>query len=232
MTAQELIKAALRIDVKSGQGQTPSDFIMTNCLEALLIMLRSLAVGDMFKVDVDSFTLDGSTSYTIGSGATFDTTRPTKILGGYTRGSGIDVPFKVIGEARYRSLGYKDTAAGDMAYLWYNPAYGSTKFGTVYVYPPASGTLYLHNLKPLAEPTGLTSNVLFPPEYDMAIKFNLAIHISPEFGRTPSATTIKLAKDGLDQLRSYHASLRAEETMLSDLAGMFNRRSRGGYRGQ
>lgn len=231
-TANTLIKAALRVDVKAGQGQTPGAYVMENALEALVMMLDSWSVGDMFKVDVESFTLDGSASYTIGDGGDFDTTRPTRILGGYTQGTGVDVPFKAIGEAKYRQLGFKSTSGGEVAYLWYNPIFGATELGTIYVYPPGGGTLVLHNLRPLASPSKITSDMLLPPEYDLAIKFNLAIHISPEFGRTPSATTIKLAKDGLDQLISYHAAMREEATILSDLSAMFNHKRQGGYKGQ
>lgn len=233
MTAQELIKASYRVLGKIGQGKTSSDYLMQNGLEALHILLRSTGLSDIYFVDVESFTLDGSSSYTIGSGGDFDTVRPTRILGGYTRGTGVDIPFKMIGENKYRNLGFKETAGGEVAYVWYNPTYGSTGLGTVYVYPPGGGTIVLHNLKPLAEPTGIASDVLFPHEYDQFIKWNLAIQLAPECGKEPTMTVHKLAKDGKDDMIRYHAALRHEPSQLFGLSIMFNRRGLyGSYKGQ
>ncbi len=229
MTAQELIKAALRTYGQIGQGETPSAAILQDSLEALKMMLRSSSIKDIYYVDIESFTLDGSTSYTIGSGGAFDTVRPIDILGGYTSGTGIDMPFEMIGEQRYRNLGLKATAGGYVRFVWYNPTYGSTMLGKVYVYPPAGDTITFHSSKPLGEPTGIVSTVIFPPEYDEWIKWNLSIRLQLEDGKVPTEAHWKFARDTEDALVSHHI-VQNLEVSLPDLP--IRRLRRGTYKGE
>ncbi|MCK5616757.1 hypothetical protein KAR91_83620 [Candidatus Pacearchaeota archaeon] len=171
-------------------------------------------------VDVESFTLtSGTESYTIGSGGDFDTVRPVKINGGYVRSGGIDIPLQVVGEKKYRGVSQKSQTGDAVTYLWYNPTWGASELGTIYVYPAAGGTIYLHNLRPLGEPTGLTETVLFPGEYDEPIKWNLALRLAPEYGKKASQDVVSLALLALDQLVNFNASLQVE-TIQSDLSNL------------
>jgi len=213
MTAQELIKASLRVIQAIATGETPSDSEMQDGLEALSMMLRYWGAKRtlMHYIEVENHTLTaGTASYTIGSGGDIDTVRPLKITGGYTRSGSRDTPIEIVDETKYREITQKSYSSGPVAYVWYNPSWGSDERGTIYVYPASGDTLYLHCLRPLGEPTGLTSAVLFPGEYDDPIKWNLAVRLCPEYGKRVTQELRDLAVSTLDQLIAFNASLQVE----------------------
>ena len=218
MTAQELMKATLRVLGVIGRGRTAGAPLLAETFEALKIMLRGLSIepGGLYKIDIETFTLDGSDSYTIGDGATFDMVRPVDIVGGYTytTGSTIDYPLEIIGERKYRNLQFKSSQSGNALYLWYNSTYGATGYGTVYIYPPDDTNLKINCLVPLSEPDGITDDIIFPPEYDGYIKWNLAVEIAPEHGKEPSRTTIAHAVRTKIEMEQYHRSFNIEPVRI------------------
>lgn len=200
-TAQTLIKAALRAIGAIATGETPSADEMADGLESLKFMLRHWADKDIMipYQSQDSATMTGAQSYTIGSGGDFNTARPVSILGGYVRDlSGYDHPVKTIDADRYRSLRLKNMG-GTCEYLWYSPEY---PLGKIYVYPTGGSTLYIDSLKPLTEPSMLTSNIEFPPGYDEAIKWNLAVRMAPEYGKDASETVLALATSAYEYIEA------------------------------
>jgi len=218
MTARTLIKAALRAIGVIASGETPSASEMADGLEALQIMLRGWGAERImvYTTTNEHFTLTANDGdYTIGSGGDFNTTRPTRISGAFVRGSGVDVPLKIIGEAEYRAIGTKD-AGGTPGQLYYNPAY---PLGLIYLYPVPSSALvlYLDNLRPLTEPTTLTDSISFPLEYDEAIKFNLAVRMAPEFGVSVPPEVAAIAMTAKDKIQALNAALQLEPVRLDIL---------------
>ena len=200
-TAETLIKSALRTIGVLASGETPSDDEYADALEALKFMLRHWSAKNIriYYTKQDSLVLTGAASYTIGSGGDCNTVRPASIRGAYIGVSGgISSPVTMIDEAEYRYISLK-ALPGPMSYLWYSPEY---PLGKLYPWPVGSGTLYLDSLKPLTEPSAITSDVTFPPEYDDAIKWNLALRLAPEFGKEPSKMLIAFAVSGLADIES------------------------------
>jgi len=200
-TAQTLIKAALRSIGVIAPGETPTDDEIQDGLEAMKFMFRHWSSLDIriSEVKVENFPLTGAGSYTIGSGGTFNTVRPASIRGAYVRDAyNFDNPLKIIDEAKYRDLHLKSIVAV-AGYLWYNPTY---PLGTIYLYPLDGSTIYLHSLKPLTDPTIITSSIAFPPEYDEAIKFNLALRLAPEYGKEPSQMVLAFASGAMKDIES------------------------------
>jgi len=187
MTAQELIKAALRALGVIATGETPSAAELEDGLEALNMMLANWSDERLMvhAITEDSHALtSGTASYTIGSGADIDTKRPVKIEDAFIRESNLDTPVTIVGQKEYNSVALKsDTGTPTM--LYYNPGWTT---GTIYLAPtPGSGlTLYLYSFKAHAAKGGtdllttLTSTVSFPPSYHAAIKWNLAVDLAPE----------------------------------------------------
>jgi hypothetical protein len=200
-TAQTLIKAALRAIGVIATGETPTADELSEGLESLKFMLRHWSDKKIMicVITQDTVTLDGSTYYTIGSEGDCDTVRPAEIIGASLGdASGVSSPIILIGEARYRSLTLK-SLGGRAEFLWYNPDF---PLGKLYFWPLGSGTAYLDSLKPLTEPALITSTIQFPPGYDEAIKWNLAVRMAPEYEKTPSNIVISLAKSCLDDIQA------------------------------
>lgn len=161
---------------------------MEDGLEALNIMLRHWS-GDNIRVYYwaeDSIALTGAESYTIGPSGNIVTTRPQGVRRAYVEVSpDNEEPIK------YR----------------YN---GTFPNGTIYVDKYVTGTLYIESLKHFTEPDEITDTISFPPEYDEAIKYNLAVRLAPEYGREPSQVVVALAQSSLNTLETKNFSNQIE----------------------
>jgi hypothetical protein len=166
------------------QGETTPTADSTIGLEALNMMLGawfSNGVSGPYTV-TESFSLVASTnSYTIGSGADFDTVYPEAIDYALIRYDNVDYPIDIINQKEYwEKISYK-TAEAIPEYLFYD-ALDTT--GKIYLYstPDKAYTLYLISRKNLAEITDASATMAIPRVYEEAIKFNLAERIAPEYG--------------------------------------------------
>jgi len=213
-TVSELIKAALRKTGAIASGETPTSEEMADALLALRIMLRQWSGKTMmiFKSEVVTHTLDGSQSYTIGSGADISTTRPVQITSAYVNTNGLDLPVRIVDKDRYGEFARKDQGGEWPSYLWYNPGYSQ---GTIYLTPPGGGTLTLNCLIPLTDPTTLTEGVVLPGQYDGAIVWNLACDMMPEYGREPTPYMLGKAEQAKDEIISLNAALAMGEADLN-----------------
>lgn len=211
MTAQQLITQALLNAGAIGAEQTATDTDLQDGLLRLRSMLRAWSAGGqmVYAVTQDSHALtSGTQNYTIGSGATIDTARPVRIKGAFVRDSnGTDHLLEIIDESKYRGLGTKGLGYTYPAYLYYNPTY---PLGTIYLYPPGGGTLYIDSLKPLTDPTTLTGDVEFPGEYDEAIEWGLTIRMCPSYGRDPTLFMYDMAERGENAVLALNAALSVE----------------------
>jgi hypothetical protein len=208
-SAQTLIEAAMRQLNIVAAGETPTDAELADGFEALQIMLRRWSAENMniYFIEQDTLTMDGSSSYTIGSGGDCNTTWPWRI-----KGAVVDSEYvlQMIGESLYRRLS-TNTISAPPTYLYYNPEY---PLGLLYPYPTAGSSMVIDSLKPLSEPAELANNVTFPPPYDAAIKWNLALELAPEFGQEPSAVIAKMAADSLRGIRSQNFASQINEARL------------------
>ncbi|MFH2076316.1 MAG: hypothetical protein ABIJ57_13385 [Pseudomonadota bacterium] len=222
-TAQTLIKAALRSIGVIATGEAPTTDEYADSLESLKFMLRHWQARNMriYYTKQDTLALTGAASYTIGSGGDCNTVRPASIRGAYVRDSNsFDHPVKIIDEDKYRSLRLKNIS-GTVEYIWYSPEY---PLGKIYTFPTGGSALYIDSLKPLTEPGAITSDVGFPPEYDEAVKWGLAVRLGPEFGRPLSAEIVALAKTALDdiEMRNFAEQINAARPELIRLSSRYN----------
>jgi hypothetical protein len=197
-TAQTIIKAALRSIGAIASGETPTTDELNDGLESMKMMFRHWSSQNirLYFTTMESFALTGAASYTIGSGGTFNTVRPTSIRGASVEDTnGSELVLNIIDEKRFRD-GYDD-------YLFYSPEY---PLGKIYT-SESTGTLNLYSLKPLTDPTLITSTIAFPPEYDEAIKYGLALRLAPEYGKEPSPLVAALAQASLNSLETKNFSI-------------------------
>ena len=214
-TAQTLIKSALRSIGAIATGETPTADEMADGLEALKFMLRHWSNSNirLYFISQDTLALTGAVSYTIGTGGDFNTTRPETIKGGSMGdASGVSTSITMIDETRYRDISLK-AMGGTAYYLWYNPEY---PLGKLYFWPRGTGTAYLDSLKPLSEPSLITSTIQFPPAYDEAIKWNLALRLAPEYGRDPSPLVVAFARSSLGQIENKNFDAQMNTVNLND----------------
>jgi hypothetical protein len=201
-TAHDLIRGAMRLigAVDPGEELTASE--ASDGLELLNEMLESWSQDSLavYQILQENFATVASTaSYTIGSGATWNTTRPLRIESAFLRSSSIDYPLRVITREEYDRIQAKTTSYMP-EYLYYQPSVAN---GIVYLYgvPDAVYTVFLNSLKQLQSFSALTTAIVLPPGYKRAIRYNLALECAPEYNRTVPERVLEIAAKSLAAIK-------------------------------
>lgn len=151
---------------------------------------------------LESFSLTGAASYTIGSGGTFNTVRPISIATAVIRYSSVDYPLEFITQEAYQQqIAIKTLTSPIPDYITYDNDY---PLGKIKLYPldTAGSTLYLQSNKPLTNLSALTTTVSLPPGWKRALKYNLALELAPQYtDNPPSPLVIQTARESLGMLR-------------------------------
>ena len=198
MVTSDLIRSSLRLIGAISSSEAPAADEAMDALEALNMMLNSWGAVRFLSKNTPTIThiLNGSTSYTIGSGGDIDTIRPSAIFTAYYTLGGLDYPLQVLDYKTYSEIGTKNIGAIP-EYVVLKPDY---PLSTIYVFPVGSGgVLTLSAVRPQVE-LNINDDVqdIYPPEWIRAIKYNLAIEIAPEYGVTVSPEIVALAKEAKD----------------------------------
>ena len=212
-TAQTRIDRAMRLigALESGESPTPQE--TADCLTALNGLIdswRNDALMVYAITSVSKVLTGGDGSYTIGTGADINTTRPVKIEGGYVTVNGVDYPVETMTEEVWRNLSDK-ALTGIPEYVYYDPQVAN---GVVNLYPvPDSAyTLKLSVWTPISTIAVATDNIVLPPGYERAIDTNLALEIAPEFQKPVSDALAKAARESLklikqNNVRPFYATI-------------------------
>lgn len=206
-TALQIIERAIRL----ASGTTPGEAIDSGEAEAARVVLNSMlkawGAEGLIKPyrTLENFSLTpGTPSYSIGSGATFNTARPDEVTGAFIRSSSsTDTPVEVLpGSGRYNEV-FNKSETGTPEVLYYDPQYPN---GMVYLWPTGNtgDVLWLESRKPFNEFSALSTSLSLPGEYEEHIVFQLALRLAPEYGFTLSEETVKLMRDAEDRLIRMH----------------------------
>lgn len=203
MTASEIIEAALQELGILVSGGTPSANDLAWSLGKLNRMLRSWSTDgiNLHHRNEESFSLtSGTPSYTIGTGATFDTVRPDAIEQAFIRDSNHDYPIDVRPIAEYWGLVEK-TTEGRPVNLYYNTTYPS---GTINLYytPDSNYSMHILSQKPLTTYVSGLAEVSLPGEYEDMLVLNLAIRLASRYGSSVSPELHLDAKTAFSNVRA------------------------------
>lgn len=203
MTALGIITSAMRKAGILTKNESPSADEAADGLEMLNDLLASMSNDSLvvYARTVENFPLSGGvTSYTIGSGATFNTARPIKIISAYVRSGTIDYPVQIIPDEQYANITYKSSSGGYPQFLNYTNAYPTA---TINLYPaPATAyQLYLVTEKQLSTFT-LNQSVDLPPGWRRMLIHNLAVEMGPEYGVEIPASVVQIARESKGEIRT------------------------------
>lgn len=200
MKAIEYIKGALRILQVMGEDVTLSDAEADNALQALNMMLESWSNDSLlvYSVTAETFTLTASHNpHTWADGEDFNSDRPVRFLAAkVVKGDGTEQPLPVLSYNDYAEITDKTLEADYPEYIYYDNAWPT---GNVYLYPVANDArvVRLYSEKKLQTADNLQTDLSFPPGWDQAIKYNLALRIAPEYQLTAGADVAQLAEEAL-----------------------------------
>lgn len=147
--------------------------------------------------------IDGQYLY-FGSSVTFDNVRPMRIVSAFIRSSDMDYPIQCYYSAQqYAGISNK-SQPGMPSRLFYDNVFPTAAL-LFYPVPDANYGFHFYSQKPLQTYTSLSTDLGLPPEYEPAIKFNLAVDLAEEFGRQLSPIVLKRADDTLKALKRINA---------------------------
>ncbi len=203
-----MILRSMRMIGEKTRGATLTSDEQVECLAEFNTMLDSWSIERLmcYQVTQEGFPLSSSTaSYTIGSGGTFNTTRPTKIVDPcFVRdSSSLDSEVTIIGSEQYGRIVQKSAGVTYPQWLYYDQGFSASGLGTISVYPaPSAGlTLYINSWKQLGSVSTISAQFSFPPGYQLAVESNFAIHLAA--GAIPaSAEVAKIARDSKAAIKS------------------------------
>lgn len=201
-TALGLITGAARLAGVTFKSETLDADEAADGLISLNDMLASWANNGLLVTSRtwESFNISPAASYSIGTGQTLNTARPVEIISAFTRSGDLDYPMEIISDEQYQAIEDKATTSPFPDYLTYDNGY---PYGTIRMYPQlgTSAALHLMSEKPLTTIATLATTVNLAPGWNRAIRYNLAIEISPEYGVDVPAGVVKIANDSLTSIQ-------------------------------
>lgn len=200
-TAREIIRKALQRGGIVTQNETPSADETSDGLDMLNDMFSSWSNDSLtvYARKWENFPLTGADGvYTIGTGQDFNTVRPTYIADAYLRDNTTDTPVRVISEEAYYAISQKNTQSIPY-WLTYDNGF---PVGTIRLYPVPSTayTLFLLSEKPFSE-FDLDDELDFPPGWQRAIIYNLAVELCSEYGQPVPDKVGQIARESLGVIK-------------------------------
>ena len=173
----EIVNAAYR---KIGIN-TPSTADNNNAIEAFNNMVGIMGIEGLFPYVIrESFSLTvGQDTYTIGSGGTFNTVRPIRILSLFIRDSNDDdFPIKLFAMSEYNSITEK-SQSGKPTKAYYIPEHPLAKI--IFNYDAdAAYTAFFEFEKGFTEVATTATTINFPNEYKAMFIYNLAVVLAED----------------------------------------------------
>tara|TARA_R110002020_G_scaffold91693_2_gene222621 strand:+ start:3272 stop:3976 length:705 start_codon:yes stop_codon:yes gene_type:complete len=224
-TARDIIKSALRKIQVLGKGASLDSDEAQDGLEALNDMLAIWsAEGNLiFTETIETFSLNSSIVYTIGSGGDFDTTRPNYISAVYVTQGEVDYILQSIDGQQYASIIDKEDGSFPRRY-YYNAGF---PLASIYLdaQPTSVSSITIHSFKPLALFSDLDTVFAMPPEYKAALVYNLAIWLAPEYEKPVPKEVVNLASKSKGAVITQNTR---NENFVSSLSDVPSRRGQTG----
>jgi hypothetical protein len=129
----------------------------------------------------ESFSTDGSSSYTMGTAGTASSTRALRLLDNcYVNDGSQDFPLKLINQGQYNAISDKDLG-GRPTLIYYDPLYAS---GYIYLWrlPGTGFTVYIESIKNLHASLSLDDTVSLSKEYEDFVVLGLRNRLAGSFG--------------------------------------------------
>lgn len=211
-TARVIIKNALKeVSSYSDEATDPEANEFATGLVYLQSMLALWSKTEpklQYTKVLENFSIVAGTSeYTIGSGQTFNTSKPERYISVYFRPTGgiQDYTIQLMDEKTYQNTSDKSTEAYPTD-VWIKSGVSSDLL-TFYPVPVVAGSVYILSEKQLTSPTTLDTDLGLPTFYDLALIKNLAILLARPMGWPLEASQIQEAADALKLLRQANSAI-------------------------
>ena len=197
-TAGDQINGALRLIGQLAEGETPSAATSQDALTAMTQMLDSWSSErlSVFSTQDQVFSWPPNIiSRTLGPTGDFVGNRPVLLDDAtYFRDPANNISFgiKIINQQQYDGIAVKTVTSTYPQVIWINMDMPNI---SMYIYPVPTKVLEWHfiSVTELVEPATLATELVIPPGYLRAFRFNLACEIAAEFGVEPPPQVQRIA---------------------------------------
>lgn len=233
MTVRDLIFSSLRLIGVLAVGETPSAQEQTDAFNALNILLDSFSADNLMipAMVVETFTtVAGQQTYSMGPGGNFNTSRPTRIVDVQTVVLGSNprqtLPMKMINIDQFASIFVKSVQSTIPLWMYNDNAFPAVNL-SIWPVPQQNSQLDIWSQKDLAQFATVDDLVALAPSGVRMLKYNLAVELAPEYGKTdmdPKITAtaigaINLYKRAINMNKPYYMGT---DDALAGPRGSFN----------
>lgn len=208
-TAGDQINAALRLLGVLASGEQPEANELSDAILALNQMLDSWSIERLSVFCTIDNTVTwpaGQATQTIGPSGDFSITPcPVQIDDAtYYNVGNISYPIQMVNQDQYNSITLKGSTSTLPQIMFANRAANQPNEAismTIWPVPTQAIEMHLISVSPLANVSAASDDLIFPPGYLRAFKYNLAVELAPEFGVEPSRTVKAIARDSKRNLK-------------------------------
>lgn len=178
----------------------------------------------LFQEFQEQFTLTSASSYTIGSGGAFNTTRPETLVSAFFRETNGTVDYPIVvstTKAEWDRIAIK-TLGGFPQLIWYDNAY---PLGTINIWRQNAGLLFLTSMRQITEFAALSTTFAMPASYRAMLKWNLAERLFAAFSQPPREDVSRIAATTLGKVRRHNrkpTEVQNESAYLSANLGTYD----------
>lgn len=230
MTGNNLIERSLKTIGVLAPGETASASDVEDAFTILNSMIDTWATQRLtiFHTARTAFNLTASTQdYTIGTGGTFDIVRPLWIVAASiipdrnaSAAQKVELPISAaMNIDQWQNVAIKGTTSTFPTEFFYDKAWAAG-LGTISVWPIPRNSdcqLVLYTPTALSKFADKTTDYTFPPGYEEALRYQLALRLAPEFGRQLPPEVVLLASETLGNIKRVNTN---DEELSIDTALM------------
>lgn len=206
-TAADIVRDSLKMLGVLAAGESLAAADQTDGIRALNLLLGRWANERLtiHGTRRTTHTLTASLSpHTIGTGGTFNTTRPLRIDGaGIIPVGGTETPLRILTDAQYREIGDKAQTDSVPSAVWVEQTYPTAKLW-LWPVPTTAATLVLYTWSRITE-FAAADTVSLPDGYEDALVHALALRLAPMYGVQPDGTLLQGAADSLAAVKRTNA---------------------------
>jgi hypothetical protein len=202
MTVLDLIQSAMRLANILGTGETASAVEANQAFDSLNDMIDTWSTEQLliYAKAYETFPLVvNQQSYQMGNGAPdFNSSsgRPLKIEDiNFQQVSGtttVELPIDILSQDQWAAISVKTVTSNLPTKMWpeFTFPYTTLNFWPI---PTVSNNVIIWSWKPLSDFTNLAAVIALPPGYNKALRYNLAVELAPEYGKTLDPVIISQA---------------------------------------
>lgn len=216
MTAQRVIELALQLIGVLAQGETAQTQDLNDGLDFLNTLVSAWSNDDLIIPSIidETFTLPAKQEVTIGASQDIVTTNPLSVYGDiFITDSGTRYEVFPAAEEIIRNYYPVNVKPPHLFYFVPGLTTSAIVFNSI---PTAGSTAIIKFIKPITKFMTLSSTSAFPEGYELLLYSNLAVILSPKYGKPSNQTITSMASVTWDKIKAHNDKQRPLRPLQMD----------------